>query len=159
MKFTQLWKLNRITVCLGQGRSFSFKERHGVFKSLSNTNNEEQVFLSAHILINQQLWVPVLTLQGYRVLKEVCVCVCIMLFVYFRETHGREHTYLWKEMWQKLYTSLLCLFSLSCPIGSSFRWKASRWTATGRAKIAAFQREHLQSSDLRPWYPPIPLEN
>lgn len=92
MKFTQWWKLNNITVCVGQRRSSSFKD--SVQKSLNNTIMKNNCFFVTRSLFLSSLQPLALALQGQKGIKVVCVHHAV---AYFWETPGREHTYLWTE--------------------------------------------------------------
>lgn len=92
MKFTQWWKLNSFTVCMGQRRSSSFKD--SIYKSLDNTIMKNNCFFVTRPLLLSSLQPLALTLQGQKGIKVVCVLHAV---AYFWETPGREHTYLWEE--------------------------------------------------------------
>lgn len=49
--------------------------------------------------------------------------------------------------------------SSSAIAGSGFRWKTPRRTVIGGTQTFAFQREYLQSADICPRYPSLPLED
>lgn len=78
MKFTQWWKLNSITVCMGQRRSSSFKD--SIYKSLNNTIMKNNCFFVTRSLFLSSLQPLALTLQGQKGIKVVCPsCSCLFL--------------------------------------------------------------------------------
>ena len=111
MKFTQWWKLNSITVCVGQRRSSSFKD--SVYKSLNNTIMKNNCFFVTRSLFLSSLQPLALPLQGQKGIKVVCVHHAV---AYFWETPGREHTYLWTENVEEIVCFIVAplFFFFSC---------------------------------------------